>query len=167
MNMCCLAFLSTHNDVDCAPKRFVPQCSYCSRPASMCQQCLRAPTIVRSSPSQCVCDDSCRVFIADDDIGVSRADLTVPVDGAPRAPFWGQFTNPALTLAALRELPKADLHCRFDGSMSPRWLWSQMGDDPSRWLRDADLGITADDFDAFRVTIFFFFFMFRNNSRYS
>ena len=69
-----------------------------------------------------------------DDIGVAFDDIAAALPTSPRRRFWGQHVNQPLTLGMLRALPKADLHCRFDGAASMTWLWTQMGDDPCGWL---------------------------------
>ena len=41
----------------------------------------------------------------------------------PSIPYWGNHRNPAITAELLRTLPKADLHCRLDGSVSLPTVW--------------------------------------------
>jgi adenosine deaminase len=45
------------------------------------------------------------------------------VDERKPVPYWGNHRNPPITREILRALPKADLHCRLDGSVSLQTVW--------------------------------------------
>jgi adenosine deaminase len=40
--------------------------------------------------------------------------------------YWGGHTNPEITLDVVRQIPKADLHCRLDGSVKAPLLWEEL-----------------------------------------
>lgn len=53
---------------------------------------------------------------------LSLGDLEAAVERSGR--YWRGIPPPALTEEVIRSIPKPDLHCRLDGSVSPETLWA-------------------------------------------
>eukprot|EP00005_Dracoamoeba_jomungandri_P005902 CAMPEP_0174262382 /NCGR_PEP_ID=MMETSP0439-20130205/12941_1 /TAXON_ID=0 /ORGANISM="Stereomyxa ramosa, Strain Chinc5" /LENGTH=743 /DNA_ID=CAMNT_0015347079 /DNA_START=173 /DNA_END=2401 /DNA_ORIENTATION=- len=58
-----------------------------------------------------------------DRLGVDFSAIT---GGNQKQEYWGHHKNPAITLDMVKSLPKADLHCRIDGSVSISHLWDEL-----------------------------------------
>eukprot|EP01104_Vermistella_antarctica_P015914 TRINITY_DN5322_c0_g1_i1.p1 TRINITY_DN5322_c0_g1~~TRINITY_DN5322_c0_g1_i1.p1 ORF type:complete len:817 (-),score=184.20 TRINITY_DN5322_c0_g1_i1:17-2344(-) len=59
------------------------------------------------------------------EVGVDFSEVLDGLAGRPH-PFWEKHVNPDLSLELVRALPKTDMHCRFDGSVSVEWVWNEL-----------------------------------------
>jgi adenosine deaminase len=57
-----------------------------------------------------------------DYIGVDLNEVLSP----EKRPYWRSHVNPDITEEIVRALPKTDLHCNLDGSVSIPWIWAQL-----------------------------------------
>eukprot|EP00162_Nutomonas_longa_P015314 comp22270_c0_seq1/m.53073 comp22270_c0_seq1/g.53073 ORF comp22270_c0_seq1/g.53073 comp22270_c0_seq1/m.53073 type:complete len:766 (-) comp22270_c0_seq1:96-2393(-) len=55
---------------------------------------------------------------------LSLGDLHAAI--TPQARYWKGIKCPEITYDLVRRLPKTDLHCRLDGSLSPEFAWSRI-----------------------------------------
>eukprot|EP01116_Phalansterium_solitarium_P019228 TRINITY_DN5309_c0_g1_i1.p1 TRINITY_DN5309_c0_g1~~TRINITY_DN5309_c0_g1_i1.p1 ORF type:complete len:847 (-),score=257.76 TRINITY_DN5309_c0_g1_i1:93-2633(-) len=75
----------------------------------------------------------------------SAGAASTPAVPAQTHGYWGGHGNPPITKELLQSLPKVDLHCRLDGSVSLATMWNELQAAPSDVLADAALTLKSPE----------------------